>query len=134
MAQEKGDPHCTALSALPEFPTKESFPQASDVQLAVLQLLITSGAMVDQQTSKTFDATGENWDGEVISLPNNQWQREVIRWEAIAWAGLHHMLTDFSIGPKHRDPNADSYVIPATSPGEKQLCQSQRMQKSGGFV
>lgn len=90
--------------------------------------------MFDQLSSKTFDAMGDNWDGEVISLPNDQWQREVVRWEAIAWAGLQALLTDFAIGPKHRDPNADSYVKQASTPGEKQLCQSQKMQKSGGFV
>ncbi|KAF2682061.1 hypothetical protein K458DRAFT_342341, partial [Lentithecium fluviatile CBS 122367] len=122
------------LNALPAKPTRENFPQASSVQLAALQLVVTSESMFDQSSPKSFDADDGNWYGDIASLPDNQWEKEVTRWEAIAWSGLHHMIADYAIGPKHRDPNADSYVVPPTTPGQKQLCQSQRMQKNGGFV
>ncbi|KAF2004127.1 hypothetical protein P154DRAFT_485871 [Amniculicola lignicola CBS 123094] len=134
VAQENGKPFCTALSSLPPNPTPENFPAANDIQLAALQLLVTSGAMYDQGTSGTFDALTQNWMGEIASLPNNQWEKEVIRWETIAWAGLQALIADYAIGPKHRDQDADGYVKPVTTKGEKQLCRAQKMRKSGGFV
>ncbi|KAF2873346.1 hypothetical protein BDV95DRAFT_592730 [Massariosphaeria phaeospora] len=134
VAQKKGKPICSSLSGLPVTLTHANFPAANDVQLALLQVLMTSSVVFDQTTSKTLDAQAANWDGEITSLPNNQWEKEVIRWEAIAWAGIQSLITDYAIGPSQRDPRVAAYVRPASTPSEKTLCASQKMQKSGNFV
>jgi hypothetical protein len=134
VTQEKNERYCTALGGLPAIPTKENMPQANDVQLAALQLLITSTVLFGQSEFQSFAASDFLWNGLIARLPDNQWEKEVTRWEIMTWAAMHHVIVDYATGPKNRDPRADDYVIPATEPGQKKLCQSLKVRKNGGFV
>ena len=116
-------------------PDKDNFPQANDVQLALLQILVTSGAMADQNTAISYNLDKKIWGQQYTSISDKQWEIEVKRWETIAWTGIHTLVTDYAIGPKHRDPNeADTYVKPAMTASERQLCSSQKMRKTGGVM
>lgn len=114
------------------------FPGASDLQLVMLRLM-------HDATDEFNIIMGANWDytqagelltslGRVPQLPNDQWKREAIGWESLAWAGIQIRLADYGVGPKVRDPDADAYVIPPSTPAEKELCKAVKMRKSGGFA
>lgn len=67
-------------------------------------------------------------------LPDDQWIQEVAAWEAFVWTGYQTMLSASVIGPKAFDPDGDDYREEPTSLGDRKLCQSLRMRKSGGFA
>ena len=72
--------------------------------------------------------------GFIDSLPDDQWIQEVAGWESFVWAALQTAVSDYAIGPEVREPTARAYMKNETTTGEKQLCQAQRLRKSGGFV
>jgi hypothetical protein len=124
------------LTALPGKVVPSDYPGASDVQLAAIQLLITSTLMFDvsdavQNGVKASDLAGGT--GNVPSLPDDQWIQEVIGWNSFVWAALQTAVSDFAIGPAVREPSAQAYIGNLTA-GEKELCKAQRMMKSGGFA
>ena len=129
---------CTQLSGLPGKVHPESYPGASEIQLAALQLLITSSFELDlgDASSSVFEAQNlaERGAGRIISLPDDQWVREVVGWERYIWAAMQTMITDYAIGFVNHVPSVASYVRSNLTVGEKQLCGAQRMVKPGGFV
>jgi len=127
---------CTKLSYLPASLTESDLPGASDVQLAVLQLLVASSYFFTLAGSERLRASAQvKRGGYIDSLPNDQWIKEVIGWESAAWAALQVAVGDYFIGAKVRDPKAaDSYARQAATEGEKKLCGMLKMRRSGGFV
>jgi hypothetical protein len=134
----KGSPdHCSDLSALPGKPVAADYPGASDIQLAAIELLITSSLLFDisdagQDVLKATSLAGGT--GYIPSLPDDQWVQEVTGWEAFVWAALQTAVTDYAVGPTVREPSAQAYMKNETTGGEKKLCQAQRVRRSGGFV
>jgi hypothetical protein len=129
---------CTQLSGLPGKVYRKSYPGASEIQLAALQLLITSSFELDvgDASSSVFEAQdlAERGAGRVISLPDDQWIREVVGWEKYIWAAMQTMITDYAIGFGNQVLSVTSYIRSNLTVGEKQLCGAQRMVKPGGFV
>lgn len=74
-------------------------------------------------------------DGYVAGqIPSDQWMVEAKGMESFVWTALQIAVADYAIGPSLRSPDiADNVTVP-TTPGEKQLCGTQRMRKAGGFV
>ena len=128
---------------------------ASDIQVAGLQILtqfsflwdftisLLSGFEVD---TKVFDSTGG-----IVSLPDDQWVREIVRLEGMIWAALQTLTSDYAIGFSVQAPALEEFVrrnltegktldkvndsiLLTIFQGEKQLCRVQRMRKPGGMV
>jgi hypothetical protein len=127
--------NCTALSYLPHNLTLAEFPNASSLQLAVFNLLISSSMLFDIQAANTMLADKLiRIGGFIPSLPDDQWVKEIVGWESTTWAALQIAVEKYATGAKSIDPSADDYVKAPETDGEKALCAMQRMRKSGGFV
>lgn len=85
-----------------------------------------------QDVLKAKDLAGGT--GFIPSLPDDQWVRETTGWETFVWAALQTAVSDYAIGPAQREPSVRAYMKNETTNGEKELCQVQRVRKSGGFV
>lgn len=72
--------------------------------------------------------------GVITSLPDDQWIKEVVAWEKYVWAALKITVADYAIGYTSQEPSSQASTKNESTSGEKQLCQAQRMRKSGGFV
>jgi hypothetical protein len=72
--------------------------------------------------------------GVVPAISNEQWINELHRYESIVFAGIQYVISDYAVGPKSKDPQADSYTRLPMTAGEKQLCGMQKMTRSGGFA
>lgn len=123
---------------LPGLIQSDSFPGASDIQIAALQLIATSSARFDTASAadailKVQDLAGSS-GSQILSLPDDQWIQEITRWEKYIWASVQTVVSDYAVGYGARAPSAQSYVRTILSPGERELCGAQRMMKSGGFV
>ena len=67
-------------------------------------------------------------------LPDDQWIKEVIAWESRVWASYQALLAAAVVGPSVFDEFANEYTEPVIDDGDRQLCQSLKMRKSGGFA
>ena len=70
----------------------------------------------------------------ISGIHKDQWIIEANGWESYAYAGVQAMLADTIMGMKTYYSDAELYTYSPTTPGEKQLCQSLRMRKSGNFA
>jgi len=128
---------CTDFGGLPEDVSSQAFPRATELQLAIIDLLRTSSDMVDM---RTFGAGTLNVSSllaltnEIVALPDDQWVLEMKKFQANVFAGLQLAVADYAIGAKARDPLAGPYTRAPETAGEKELCGIQRMKKSGGFA
>ncbi|KAJ4305538.1 hypothetical protein N0V90_001069 [Kalmusia sp. IMI 367209] len=126
------------LASLPGTVKSENFPGASDIQLAAVQLLVTSSFQYDTATAAAvvFQAQdlAERSGGQILELPDDQWIQEILGWEKYIWASMQTMVSDYAIGYGAQTPLVQSYVRTNLTQGERQLCGVQRMVKSGGFV
>lgn len=115
----------------------DDYPEASAVQLAAMELLITTSLLYDVSDAaidmlKASDiAVGSGW---LYSLPSDQWVQELAGWESFAWAALQTAIPDYAIGHSVREPTSAAYVRNETTNGEKALCRAQRAPVSGRFV
>ena len=109
---------------------------ATNLQLALLELLLITGRTYSTMSSRTLkadkllDASG----GEITWLPDNQWIAELTGWQSYAWAAHQIVLSTYAIGAKVRDSRADSFTRPPSNAAEKKLCQIQKMRKTGEVV
>lgn len=136
IARSGQDDLCTPLSSLPAKLSTAELPGADDLQLAILKLLLTVSTLNDitnAPNAQSLQVSAMIVSGLVPELPDDQWKKEVMGWEAWALAGIQILFADFAIGPKVRDPAA-SYTMAPTTAGEKQLCGAMKMRKSGGFA
>ena len=113
------------------------FPQLKPVQLRLLQLLrsvsrlarIEDGAQKKNVLAQSF-VIGRTSPG----LPDNQWIKEVIAWESRVWASYQALIATAAVGPSVFDEFAHEYTEPIMDEGDRQLCQSMKMRKAGGFA
>jgi hypothetical protein len=114
----------------------EDWKEASPLQLSALQLTslviqCIHFAAIDSVKVNDFVSN----DGMVgAQIPPDQWVREIERMEAIVWASSQVSVTDFAVGPSVGNPIIAEYVVGPTSEGDKELCQSLKVRKAGGFV
>jgi hypothetical protein len=110
------------------------FPKANDMQQAILRLLSTSAYDFNIGTIAKDLLAGsiENPDA-IRGLPNNQWILELERWESQILASLQVAVIDYAIGPGIRDTAFPVFMKPLNA-AEKQLCNLQKMQKTGDVV
>jgi hypothetical protein len=69
-----------------------------------------------------------------MQIRADQWIAEARAMEAFVWASSQVYVTDYAIGPGVRSPELVDYVVQPTTPGDRQLCGSQKMRKAAGFV
>lgn len=116
--------------------TEHGFPKATSMQRALLHLVLSSNYVRDLVHVRTLMAKSQVRldDFRIISLPNDQWKREVLGWEREVWASLQILISNYAIGPSViASLTNDQWVRPQTE-GEKALCGAQKMKKSGEFV
>jgi hypothetical protein len=107
------------------------------MQLRLLQLLrstsrlapIEDGARMKNILAQSFLAASTS-----PGLPDNQWVKEVIAWESHVWASYQALISAAVIGPAVFDEFADEYTEPVIEEGDRELCQSFKMRKSGAFA
>jgi len=70
----------------------------------------------------------------IESLPEDHWMQEVLAWEKFIWASLQITVSDYAIGYGNIEPTAETRFGTNLTEGEQQLCNAQKMVKSGGFA
>jgi hypothetical protein len=73
-------------------------------------------------------------EGRVPGLPKDQWVKEVIAWESRVWASYQRLIAAAVIGPAVTDQYAHEYTEPVDNEGDRQMCRSLKMRKSGSFA
>lgn len=133
------DQFCSKLEGLPDWTrdfSTESYPNASSIQLAIMQdighALLTTDIQV---ASSSVKASGlqDNF-GIITELPVDQWVTEVVGWEATLWASLQVEFADYAIGRASRNREVAAFVKTNLTIGEKAFCGKQKMGNPGGFV
>ncbi|KAF2736926.1 hypothetical protein EJ04DRAFT_488916 [Polyplosphaeria fusca] len=125
---------CTNLTGLPSDFTR-AFPSASDIQSAALDVLFASSSMMDISNPLSLNISSmKSTTGVIPPIPDDQWVNELHRYESIVFAGIQYVTSNYAIGPKSKDPMADSYTRPPATEGQKALCGMQKMKRSGGFA
>jgi hypothetical protein len=144
-ARDSKSEFCTELDGLPAEASRKVFPDANELQLAVLKLLVTSSYLFDRakgfptQVNDYIDAgdaqlkPNEFDDVKIAGIPDDQWRRDLTRAEQVIWASLQAYIADYAIGPTLLEGKAADLIPPSTD-GEKQLCGVQRVKKSGDVV
>jgi hypothetical protein len=116
-------------------PSRDNFPQANELQLAILQHSVTANALVSGVSfARNLNISKALDNIQSQGMPADQWEYEVRRWETIGWTAYQIFLTDHATGAGSRDPDADPYLKQPTTAGEKQFCKVQKAKKPGGFV
>jgi hypothetical protein len=111
-----------------------AFARANEMQKTILRLIATSAYEFNlpNVASDLLAGSLENPDID-RGLPDDQWIRELTRWQRQVLASLQVAMIDYSIGPGVRDTAYPLYIRPITD-SEKQLCKMQKMRKSGNVV
>jgi len=108
---------------------------ASLLQNATLKLLVKSAGTVDLDSYHEVKLVNEVDDGSISStVPKDQWTVEIRAMGAYLWSTMQVLVADYAIGPGIRTPALSNYVVAPETAGEKQLCASQRMRKTGRIV
>jgi hypothetical protein len=115
----------------------EDFPSLKPVQRSLLQLLRSISRLAsieDGAQSGNILAKKQLFESTSTGLPNDQWKKEVIAWEARVWASYQALISVAITGPAVFDQYADEYTEPPDNEGDEQLCRSLKMRKSGAFA
>jgi hypothetical protein len=137
-ARDSKDRVCTGLSGLSSEVTQAVFPDANELQLAVLRLIMSSNYAFDHTFTGEALLAGSikaKTNETLPELPDDQWIKELVWAESKVWAALQVSIADYAIGPTVRDRGVglNEFIAPVTS-GEKQLCGLQKMKHSGDFA
>jgi hypothetical protein len=116
--------------------SENDYQGATELQLAALELLITTGFLFDNSGLLKYLNVAEEFgnDQSVTRLPNDKWVQEIYFWEQYVWAQIQIALADYAIGPAARSPEIGAAVKNGTTSGERQLCGVQKMRSPGNFV
>ncbi|KAF2750849.1 hypothetical protein M011DRAFT_483766 [Sporormia fimetaria CBS 119925] len=110
---------CSPLAGIPGTVTQDEFPGATELQLAVIQLLARSGHLflgnVGSRVAHVADRMYEIQGPYLFGIPDDEWLRSLLK--------LNESSEDLG----------EQYVAPATD-GERQLCGMQRMRKDGSVA
>lgn len=140
-----GKDECTELGELPlsvflgNLPPPpnidfSAFPNANGIQKTILRL-ITSSAYAFNVGTVAQDLMAQSLENpdDVRGLPNDQWLRELSRWQKQVLASLQVAVIDYSLGPSLRDTAYPVHFRP-DGDSDKRLCGMQKMRKSGNVV
>ncbi|KAH7138701.1 hypothetical protein B0J11DRAFT_500902 [Dendryphion nanum] len=134
-ARRGGSDFCTEFGSIWPNKTGPSFPDASKLQQLTLDLLIEISTAFQLGSTSIIQAIKQSpFASALPDLPDNQWVSEVTSWHNVYWSEMQLGLSSYAVGPKVRDPFADSYQIRPSSAAQKRFCQIQKMRKSGGFA
>jgi hypothetical protein len=127
---------CTPFGGSPSDTFTTDFPQLKPVQVRTLELLRSISRLVGIASGANYHsilAQDTVAGGMSPGLPDDQWAKEVIAWEARVWASYQTLLSTSITGPSLVDEFASEYVEPVVD-GDEQLCKSLKMRKSGGYA
>ena len=136
--RHSGEDFCTGLRARPQDPyvedAKAVFPDANSLQMAVLRNILNGQWQFDIASPRTF-SLNDMLDSvnAISSLPDDQWIQEFKLMETLWWTSQQIFMSDYAIGPLFRDPDAKDVFTPPNTTESKQVCNMQRMMKSGNF-
>ncbi|KAF1915506.1 hypothetical protein BDU57DRAFT_452145, partial [Ampelomyces quisqualis] len=119
------------------FATSQPVSLLKLLQYRLLQLLRSISRLAnihDGAESGNILAKTNLFESTSTGLPNDQWKKEVIAWEARVWANYQALISAAITGPAVFDKYADEYTEPVDNEGDKKLCQSLKMRKSGAFA
>ncbi|KAH7386872.1 hypothetical protein DE146DRAFT_185138 [Phaeosphaeria sp. MPI-PUGE-AT-0046c] len=128
---------CTQLSGSPLDNFTESFPHLKPVQRSLLQVLQSISRLAsieDGAQMQNIQAKSYLFDNFSPGLPSDQWKKEVIAWEARVWTSYQALIAAAIGGPAVFDENAHEYIEPVDNEGDRQMCKSLKMRKSGSFA
>jgi hypothetical protein len=116
-----------------------NFPEASEVQIAGLSLILdaSSGYSTWNAATKGLNATSKfsSSNGFVTEeFPNDQWVSEVVGWEKYIWATFQAYISDYAVGYSARVPELKELLKTNLTKGERELCAMQRMMKPSGMM
>lgn len=134
----KGD-FCTNLTFLPDAANATNFPEASDLQIAGLSLVVEASSAYSNWNAalKGLNATSKfsSSNGFVTEdFPKDQWVSEVLGWEKYIWATFQAYISDYMVGYSARVPALKEYLKTNLTKGERELCSMQRMVKPSGVM
>ncbi|KAF2877339.1 hypothetical protein BDV95DRAFT_143204 [Massariosphaeria phaeospora] len=134
-AQRAGPDICSPLG--PYFAKNStaapSFPAASNLQKAVLQMIQTISRLFEIGFTTLIQANEKRTpDGLYGQFPDDQWVHELTLWFSVMWSQTQFGMSMFAVGPSLLDAEAE--VKSPLTAEEQQLCQMQKMKKTGGFV
>jgi hypothetical protein len=113
----------------------EDFPKASEVQLAVIKLMLAATTLANfSELPVRSNATETLSGGKSQGLPGDQWIFEVLHMSSFVWSALQTITSDYAVGPAVRALDTEEAVDEPTTSGQKDLCRAQKMRKSGGFA
>ncbi|KAH7076744.1 hypothetical protein BKA63DRAFT_288712 [Paraphoma chrysanthemicola] len=138
-ARKGKEDFCTPLQPQPWVLAGDSFFEASSIQNAVLTLVIqagwlTSTSNVGISLARRRMITNQPY---IDSLPDDFWKDEILSWEKESWSRMQIAMSRFAPGADGSDQpgqQEDNWWFKPVSEGEKALCSSQKMKKSGEFV
>ncbi|KAH8707661.1 hypothetical protein GQ44DRAFT_662719 [Phaeosphaeriaceae sp. PMI808] len=138
-ARKAKDDFCTDLTFLPDAANSTNFPEASDVQIAGLSLILGASFKYSNWNapSKGLNATSKfsSSNGYVTEeFPKDQWVSEVVGWEKYIWATFQAYISDYAVGYNTRVPALKGFLKTNLTKGEKELCAMQRMLKPSGVM
>lgn len=138
-AREGKNDFCTDLTFLPDAANSTNFPEASDVQIAGLQLILDASSAYSSWNAptKTLNATSKfssNNGFVTMEFPKDQWVTEVVGWEKYIWATFQAYISDYAVGYSARVPKLQGSLKTNLTKGEKELCAMQRMMKPSGVM
>jgi hypothetical protein len=138
-ARKGKEDFCTDLTFLPDAVNSTNFPEASDVQMAGLSLILDAGATYSSWNSPAtgLNATSRFSGGSGFvteAFPNDQWVSEVAGWEKYIWATFQAYISDYAVGYSVRVPALKESLRTNLTNGERELCGKQRMLKPSGVM
>jgi len=118
---------------------ERDFPEASNMQRALLELVIKASWMSRSADTSSLQATKllVNGRNKIDKIPDGFWKQEVLGWEQESMAGLQIAVSKYAIGGDGADTEGqadDGWFMKPENESEMKLCAAQKMKKSGGFV
>lgn len=138
-ARQGRNDFCTDLTFLPDAANSTTFPDASDLQMAGLSLVIEASSAYSSWNapSKGLNATSKFSGGNGFvteDFPKDQWVSEILGWEKYIWATFQAYISDYAVGYSARVPALKDFLQTNLTKGERELCSVQRMVKPSGVM
>lgn len=104
------------------------------MQKTLIRLIATSAYVFNVENVATdLEALSNEDEDNKKGLPQDQWLRELSRWQKQVLASLQVAVRDYSTGPTQRDTGYGYFYAPSTK-AEEQLCGMQKVRKNGDVV
>ncbi|KAH7127171.1 hypothetical protein B0J11DRAFT_296636 [Dendryphion nanum] len=128
--EEKG--HCTPLQG--RTASVPVIPGATPNQITQISILHELLDKINMALSATVDLVALTTIRPMPGVPADQWVTEVVSYKKYLLLFLEIAFTDYAVGAETKAPEAASFMKKPATEGEKNLCNAQKMIKSGGFA